>query len=444
MRTRRRIVKEIAQFRGSRFEGIRFMAKLMFRFVGEAKSGPIQARLLRHELGKDIISIDLPLGEAVEIDDAGQFELEVKVKGYGYLGAQLTIDPKAHPPRLKPKVPLPRCFVLTRLRNKDPRSQQQSPWLIQIRCALDYPRELVFVTGIDEKGRANYGSFAKTRRRDSVSRKRSSISPRADSSTMVTEFDFKTGTRTTRMLRSPSRWTIVDQEELGTVQLSPPSAEGISITHVYDWIIQAGKECPGRIVELAFFSHAYALGPILANSFDRSTSPDNPDRCHPTERDPNDHDPRLKDFSGSVFDIDEFATAFSTKANCYNQGCFTDRECMRLSKIVRKPKPKDPDYLFTLSREEKTYVTWVDAEKRLRGYLNNNFSRALALASGVPCWGSPPGAGASYAHSGGRHWFTVDMKNYGGHVRRLVKIFDVSHNDRWYIKFSEDEFEEAS
>lgn len=153
------------------------MAKLMFRFVGEAKSGPIEARLLRHEITKDIISLDLPPGEAVEVK-------------------------------------------------------------------LAYPSEVIFVTGMDELGRTDYGPFAKTRRRDLVSKKRSSIVPRADSSTMVTDFDFKTGLRTTRMLGSPTRRTIVGQEELGVAELNPPGPDGISITDNFSLALAKASGVP--------------------------------------------------------------------------------------------------------------------------------------------------------------------------------------------------------
>ncbi|WP_395703596.1 hypothetical protein [Aquabacterium sp.] len=97
--------------------------------------------------------------------------------------------------------------------------------------------------------------------------------------TLLTHFDYVLGLR-----RHWFNWT-------GT--LPPTTAPGLSlpitgVEDLYDYIKTSGDTQPGSIGELHFFTHGYEGGPVLVNTEDRLGDPNS--------RDPNDLDPRIKDF----------------------------------------------------------------------------------------------------------------------------------------------------
>ena len=95
----------------------------------------------------------------------------------------------------------------------------------------------------------------------------------------MTIFDFKMGTRT-RMVKSASGWMEMDCVLQGTVKTHLGSYkdatnvqkryldDSISIRHVYDYISALGAVAPGTLREFHIFSHAWAGGPILVETYE--------------------------------------------------------------------------------------------------------------------------------------------------------------------------------
>ncbi len=107
----------------------------------------------------------------------------------------------------------------------------------------------------------------------------------------------------------------------------------LSVTDVYAAVQQIGRDAPGTLLELSFFSHAWHGGPILVNSFDDGQligpplsigGPPSVIVLSPAERDPDDYDPRPKDFSPPNMDaakLKQFKDAFRADGYCWNWGC---------------------------------------------------------------------------------------------------------------------------
>jgi hypothetical protein len=89
--------------------------------------------------------------------------------------------------------------------------------------------------------------------------------------------------------------------------------ETISITDVYDHVIDIGRLAPGTLLELNFVCHSWIGGPILVNSYER------PEYKTGLNRDPFDKDGRAnKDF---VSISPHFADAFHSRGQTWNWGC---------------------------------------------------------------------------------------------------------------------------
>jgi hypothetical protein len=108
----------------------------------------------------------------------------------------------------------------------------------------------------------------------------------------------------------------------------------MSITDVYAGVQAIGRDDPGTLLELSFFSHAWHGGPILVNSFDdgRVEGPPAAPGGPPTvitlvggARDPDDKDPRApKDFSPpnmSAAQLAELRAAYHTDGFNWSWGC---------------------------------------------------------------------------------------------------------------------------
>ena len=95
----------------------------------------------------------------------------------------------------------------------------------------------------------------------------------------------------------------------------------MSITDVYEKVVEIGRKDPGTLVELSFFSHGYYGGPILVNSNDRKQSGG--------LRDPDDKDARIfKDFNRANLPKERrtlLRNAFRNGARVWAWGCvFTE------------------------------------------------------------------------------------------------------------------------
>lgn len=407
------------------------MSKTFLQISGAADSGDISAALCgpigddRDAGGLPTLTTDLTLGQRVAIREAGSFALDLRVKGFPRQRIELEVTPFTNPPRIQPKGRLPLAIALTRQRTKDARSDAQTDWLFTFRCTFSHARELVFVVG-DNRGKATFNAYADSRREDLCRKRFSALSPLADGSTFVTKFDFSTDEQTHYVLSGPRTWTVWKKKSLRH------DLKNLSIGDVYRYIQQVGVHSPGRIVELSFFSHAWAGGPILSDSLDHS-----PDSF----RDEHDRDPRLKDFSASNMrenDRKNFAAAFSTKATNNIFGCYATLLYRYCAIILAKKEPADPNQRFVikLSKDRVLHKSFSQCREELRHGLNHYYAQGLATLTGRPCWAAPPSAGSSLVQQGKRCRMVVDMKNFGPYVRTIIKAFDLEKNDDWYVKYT--------
>jgi hypothetical protein len=403
------------------------MAKTMFQISGAADGGAITAVLQKPSGDK----IDLSLDKSVELTDSGDHLLVLDVPGFVPINIPLSVQTGAATPSVEAKEhQLPVGCQLIRQRFKEIISSEQSDWLFLLSCGFAHPRELVLVAGI-ESGRAgtDFDLFAHTRRKDQTSKVHKSIEPAADQSTIVTHFSFATGKRKSYMLRSPTRWMVVDEEDHGRPAPREQRPEGLSITHVYDWVIAAGKALPGRVVEFSIFGHAWKQGPILLGTDDILRDK--------IKRDPNDHDCRIKDFNGQVMDVDAFAKAFSAKAQNHVFGCYGNLLYKWCARVLQHPKPSDPNKTFVVRKKNgsRGKMTWDACHAVVDKALVKNYSYALAVATGCPTWAGTPGAGSSFARKGRRHYCEMDMRAFGIYVKAVAKTFELEHDDQWYVKY---------
>jgi hypothetical protein len=96
----------------------------------------------------------------------------------------------------------------------------------------------------------------------------------------------------------------------------------MSVVDVYKYIQEIGKDNPGSVNELSFFSHGYPTGPVLVNSYEFENEPSK--RASTEERDPNDKDCRFKDFEPKNMkpnDLKSLRNAFGKNAIIWSWGC---------------------------------------------------------------------------------------------------------------------------
>lgn len=124
----------------------------------------------------------------------------------------------------------------------------------------------------------------------------------------------------------------------------------MSVLDVYSQVQAVGRDAPGTLRELSFFSHAWHGGPILVNSFDDGVlHVPNPFAGGPpvpmplgSARDPDDMDPRTKDFRAPTMgapDLARFRSAYHVDGHSWNWGCAFPRVIHEiLHKLEHHPK----------------------------------------------------------------------------------------------------------
>ena len=402
------------------------MGKAMFQIAGAADTGEISAVLTQPDGANVDVAVDSPL----ELVSSGTYGLQLNVAGFCPIDLAFAVKIAAENSQMLPKgEQLPLACKLIRQQFVDQAAGDRSDWLFLLRCDFGFPREMVFVSGADYHHEGvNFELFSDTRRQDQLRSATKSLEAVADTSTLVSQFNFTTGKRRTYMLRSPTRWGIVSQQDYGVPAINEQGTDGLSITDVYDWIIAAGEAQAGRVVEFSIFSHAWQDGPILVNSSDRASG---------NERDPNDHDGRMKDFNGSNVDVTAFANAFANNAHCHVFGCYAAEVFKWCARAIANPRPEDADTVFRIRQADGSSLrlTWDECERALQIGLQENYSAHLATATGLPVWGGSPGAGASYARDGRRQFMEMDRPNYGRYIDTVRDAFELEQNDRGYLRY---------
>jgi hypothetical protein len=273
--------------------------------------------------------------------------------------------------------------------------------------------EVVLVAGWDYSGGARNDAYCDTCREDlyagSTHRTgvKTTIPKRIDASTVVTLFDFKTGERS-RAVKSASGWFELDRVLQGTVKpnvakYSDPlnqrrrhDDDAISILHIYDYIADLGLDAPGTLREFHIFSHAWAGGPLLAN-----TNEDADYRSGGTSaalRDPGDKDPRLKDFDPvNMPRLADLRAAFATDSVVKVWGCLATTAYRNLIRATAAAKSDTATVTYDWDGTKIT-KTAGESKKYLRdAILKYNYMAKLSAAIGgrAKVYGAPPGMGAN-------------------------------------------------
>lgn len=180
-----------------------------------------------------------------------------------------------------------------------------------------------------------------------------------------------------------------------------------SVLELYDYVKNLSA---GTLVELHFFTHGFEGGPVLHNTFDTSVDPD--------ARDPDDDDPRIKDFKiASVLGGSNgarFKRAFASKALIKLWGC-THREDLR-------QKIKRGFYRARSSAAKKA------VKKAYQEFIRDGtYQFALHRATGLPVFAAPVG------------WGTNPFLPFGIHGKKAGTVkakfrgrFPPRKGDRWW------------
>lgn len=128
-------------------------------------------------------------------------------------------------------------------------------------------------------------------------------------------------------------------------------ANVMSITDVYDAIVELGEESPNTLEEFSVFSHGYLEGPILVNSYDDrrvrvperfELSPSDAEfrNSQGSERDPDNKDCRSQlDFIAPTMPanrLKRFQSAFSSRGRIWVWGCNFDIKANMLLSVVQR------------------------------------------------------------------------------------------------------------
>ncbi|WP_257455891.1 hypothetical protein [Archangium lipolyticum] len=317
--------------------------------------------------------------------------------------------------------------------------------------------EVLLVAGWDFSGGANNIAYCESYRDDLYTGTtyrtgaKANITKRIGDATVVTTFDFKTGNRS-RAMKGSSGWFEMDRVLQGTVKThlgnykTPANVQkryldnSISIKHVYDYIIELGSKAPGALKEFHIFSHAWAGGPILVETYEAPLYDDGGARA--AQRDPNDKDPRLKDFDPiNMPRLKEFKAAFASDAIAKVWGCMATTIYRNLIRAIALAK----------SDTEKISFDWVSGKETLpagdaKKYLQQTIMRSTymarlsaAVGGGLKVYGAPPGMGADLRSvpAGGKthNYMYVNNFTYKREFDFLRKALGTVPDDTGYILF---------
>jgi len=317
--------------------------------------------------------------------------------------------------------------------------------------------EVILVAGWDYSGGANNAAYCETYREDlyagSTHRTgaKTTISKRIDNATVVTIFDFKTGDRV-RMVKSPAGWFELDRVLQGKVKThlgdykvaanmkKRHDDDAISIKHVYDYIIELGAKAPGALKEFHIFSHAWAGGPILVETYEDVAYAAG--GTHETQRDPRDKDPRLKDFDAvNMPRLKDFKAAFAVGSIAKVWGCLATTAYRNLIRATSQATSDTATISYDWDGTKQTAKA-EDAKKYLRDViLKHNYMAKLSAAIGgnAKVYGAPPGMGADLrAIKVGKkthNYMYVNASTYRREYDFLKKALGLAPDDTGYLLF---------
>jgi hypothetical protein len=284
--------------------------------------------------------------------------------------------------------------------------------------------ELLFVAGWDYSGGADNRRWCETWRDDLHAGKtwiggvEASIPKQIHDHTVVTLFDFVTGDRV-QQLRGANGWHEADRTRQGAVRphlgryRDPANAarrhddDSISIVHVYDHITALGRVSPGSVACLHIFSHAWAGGPILANT-SRS-----PRYAHSARRDPGDKDGRIGDFTRTNMpELEHFAGAFASDAIAKVWGCYATTLYRRMVRAAARAKDREQTLTIRAANDVRRMTAAAIEAEFSESILGNSYMAQLGRVAGIAVHGAPPGMGANLQRHGRRYYMFVNRRVY--------------------------------
>lgn len=264
---------------------------------------------------------------------------------------------------------------------------------------------------------------------------------------------------TPERLRDPIRMSDYEKDgphgEQTIYRLKQEIENKLSIVDVYKAIQNIGLNVPGSVRELNIFSHADPAGPILLNSYDRSSS---------AARDPHDYDPRFKDFLPPNMNADQkllLQKAFSSDARGWIWGCAFDAEVNNIlvktfnaigqrtvsndDTIELKNLDKDAFAQLEayLKREEglslsktKTVLRFGSLKSFICSQLHKGFSYHLAHNLQIPVFAGLVGTYSIYEP--GLNLMRVEPNTFKRHFEFYKKYFqfELDPEDRKYAKYT--------
>ena len=179
------------------------------------------------------------------------------------------------------------------------------------------------------------------------------------------------------------------------------SGKDISAPDLYRYLHHVGDTEPGRVHEVGFFTHSWPGGPIL---FDTGEDPAH--RRLP-ERDPDDFDGRVKDFSPpNSSGWTKMKDAMAANAVWHVWGCSATVLYKDWMREARKTKKADEffdnvtevkSHGGTLTSRVQTRLTRIHVRFEMDQQMRNGSYCATAASTlAVPVFCAPPGVGADY------------------------------------------------
>ncbi|KIG11903.1 hypothetical protein DB30_02307 [Enhygromyxa salina] len=401
--------------------------------VGTPGSTPIRiesARLIDVERRNPTIEFaalnDFDVGVNFTAVAPGPYRLTMKIAGHPTLHFSTLITGDANR-SFEFEQPTPKCVTITTQQASAGASVSRRVHVVSF--ALPSKHEaVVLLSGADLKGGTNYKVFAETWRDDLYDgltdlgdRRNLPIKRVIHDHTVVSIFDFRTGFLE-EQIKGTTGWHTMHRAMQGTQPpyLDDPEApeagqirgdtDSVSITDVYYYISAIGRDAPGSLQELHFFSHAYSRAPVLANTYDNSDT---------DARDPTDKDPRIKDFLPiNLARYTRLTQAFTKDPYIRSWGC---NGSDMLGKIRAVARTHSPDEMVKYKGKE--YST-EDVMRELRMYVfTDNYMMSWCRQLGADVWSAAPGTKSTYQHSGKRHYFRVDESLHGSVIAWYERNF---------------------
>ncbi|WP_405982890.1 hypothetical protein [Streptomyces sp. NBC_00158] len=244
----------------------------------------------------------------------------------------------------------------------------------------------------------------------------------------------------------------------------------MSALDVYAAVREIGIRKPGTLMELSFFSHGHAGGPVLVNSWDDSQYevPNAPPATRTRFlgadlRDPDDMDPRPKDFRAANMEpeaLAAFRAAYHPDAVNWSWGCASAPDVNEvLHSLEHHPDyrssglPDDKVLVFrTLSPanvadlelmlrlkftdHRKVELPFGALKQYVRRHLLGSYAHALAVASGRTTFGALIGTFAEPDPAGARPLMRVNPR-FTRHFTFYRNYFGFTFDPerRWYGAF---------